>query len=542
MATDPVCGSEFLERKETLSLLHKRYSSFKQGYRQNMALVGSPGVGKSSALCQFLSEIKDETTIPIFFDIPQGSIELFIKRFMGSVLMSVLKINQKEIPWDVSQLIQMAKAFVPKTVVHMRGALKSVNQGHAEEGYKKVLEIPMILKSETGLQVVLVLDSFHYLDSLGLRNPFGAFGKQIMVDKDTMYLVASSLPVKARSIFREKLNLLFGNFEILEVNHFDFESARRIIDEKLNPFAVEPLLKNFLIQLTDAHPFYLITLLNRIREILMVQNKTEVTKDVLYQACVEEVLCSSGKIHQYFDSFYALEVKSKKFINPTQILVGIALGHRKISRLAKYVGVKLVDLKKGVQKLIDGEIIYKEGNLLLIPDAFLKFWLKQVVTIGFLGYETDIHRRKEYFLKQLDLYFEEFSQEATKDLSKRIEELFKGFQGEVINVGNERVVCPSFETVVSKPSNGRVFPVKAHSHKGAWICQIAPKIIKEDDIQTFLSDIKGQRVKIVKKILISLKEIDQNAVLIAKNARINIWDLKILNRLLDIYDRPKVIL
>jgi hypothetical protein len=164
-----------------------------------------------------------------------------------------------------------------------------------------------------------------------------------------------------------------------------------------------------------------------------------------------------------------------------------------------------------------------------------------VVTIGVLGYESDCSRKKEYFCHELKKYFNNCQAEDAKELPKRVEELLRHFAGDTLTVGASRVICHEFQDVVSKPSNGRIFPVRARLHKGSWMCQVAHDSVKEDDIRVFLNDVKEEKTKVIKKVLVAISGSELNAVLTAKNANIAIWDLKNLNQLMDVYDRPKVI-
>lgn len=542
MTTDPVTGSCFLEREEILGLLAKRLNAFKQGYRQNMALVGNHGVGKSSILHQFLAQNTDSSILSVFVEVPHGSLELFVKRMMSGILMGLLKSKGQDVPWDVAELIQAAKQYVPKSVRHMRGSLKLVNQGRHEEAYREALALPRILREELGTKAILILDHFSDLETLPIRDPFGTFGKEIMVDKDTLYLVSSSRPLKARSIFREKLNLLFGNFEIFDIKNFDFASASHFIRKKLEGHEVGVTEEKFLIQITDAHPYYLSALLERVRDLLVKNQSKDLTRLLIFQAFVDEILNVSGKIHRHFDHLYSIPIRSKSYLSSIQVLAGIALGHRKISRLAKYVARKQSDVKKVLQKLLDEEVIQKEGSLHLIPDTLLRIWLKHVVTVGVLGFETEAERRRDYFIHQLEIEFKRVEEEEAKELPKRVEDLFRQFSGEVISLGAFKVLCPVFQDVISKPTNGRVFPVLARAAQGTWMCQVAYQPVKEEDIRLFVKDAETEHAKVKRKILVALSGIDLNATLLAKNAKISIWDLKNLNRLLDIYDRPKVIL
>lgn len=542
MATDPVMGSEFFEREEILSWLTKRLDAFKQGYRQNMALLGAMGVGKSSVLHQFLSQNTDPNFIPIFVEVPQGSLDLFIKRFMGACLTGLLKSKGEELPWDVTELIQRAKKFVPKTVRHMRSALKLANLGREDEAYREVLAIPRIMREEALTRAVLVLDSFGNLETLSVRDPFGSLGKEIMIDKDTMYLVASSHPLRARQIFREKLNLLFGNFEILEIKNFDFAAASRVIQKKLGAYQISRIQENFLIHMTDAHPFYLAILLSRIESLSKLKAENAISPETIFQAFQDEVESRNGRIHQYLNSICSVCVRLKIFVNPLEVLAAIAQGHRKISEIARFAGLKIADAQKVLQKLLEEEIVQKEGAIFLIPDILLRFWLKYVAAVGYLGFESNPVRRQEYFRRELEAQYKIYEEAASKDLPKRVEELFRVFSGEVVSMGTYKVLCPSFHDIHSKPTNGRVFPVFARASKGAWLCQIASKPVKEDDIRVFQEDVKKQGAKVTQKVVVALSGIDLNATLAAKDSKIAVWDLKNFNRLLEIYDRPKVIL
>ncbi len=542
MAPDPAIGSEFFERETELNLLIKRSNAFKEGYRQNMALLGPPAVGKSLLLQKFLLLSKDPECIPIYVEVPQGSLELFVKRFMGGCLTGILKAKNEFLPWDVTELIQKAKKYIPKTVRHMRAALRLVNLSRYDEAYREVIALPRFLREEAGTKAVLILDSFFELNTLPLRDPFAALGKEIMVDKDTMYIVASSKPVSAKKIFREKLNLLFGNFEMLDVKNFDFESASKIIQNVLGAFQISPADENFLIQLTDAQPFYLKTILGRVRTLLKSLEQSVVTREIIFEAIILEVLEATGTIHQHFRLLTSIPVRTKSNLTALQVLTAIALGHRKINKLAQFLKSKIVDVQRITQKLLDEEIIEKDGIIFLIPDSLFRFWLRHVVNINYLGFEPDLSRRREYFKQELLTYYGVCSEERTKDLPKRVEELFRYFSGETISIGNSKILCPSFQEILSKPTNGRVFPVFARSNKGSWLCQIASTAVKEDDIRLFQQDLKSQRTKIQKRVVVALSGIDLNATLMAKDAKINIWDLKNFNRLLEIYDRPKVII
>lgn len=65
--------------------------------------------------------------------------------------------------------------------------------------------------------------------------------------------------------------------------------------------------------------------------------------------------------------------------------------------------------------------------------------------------------------------------------------------------------------------------------------------VKEEDVTFFLDELKRSKKRVQRKIMIALQGIDQNAKLMAQEAGIQLWDLKDLNALFELYDLPQVI-
>ena len=57
---------KFFDRAGYLQVLEKRVSSLKDGYRQNIAIIGEENVGKSSIIFKFLDKFSDPLIITVF--------------------------------------------------------------------------------------------------------------------------------------------------------------------------------------------------------------------------------------------------------------------------------------------------------------------------------------------------------------------------------------------------------------------------------------------------------------------------------------------
>jgi hypothetical protein len=66
--------------------------------------------------------------------------------------------------------------------------------------------------------------------------------------------------------------------------------------------------------------------------------------------------------------------------------------------------------------------------------------------------------------------------------------------------------------------------------------------ITEEDVLDFSHECKKYRYKQQRKIIVALGDADSNARLRAMNDKIWTWDLNNLNRLMDLYSRPRIII
>lgn len=541
MATDPAFKSQFYARNDILSILGKRLDAFKKGYRQNVGLLGKPAVGKTSILYNFLNSVKDPSIITVYIEIQNEPFSHFAQRFMGALLKSYFSSRMKDVPADLNKLVIKSRSHIPKTVKRMRFIKKLL----AKKDYDKVLEelfkLSEILHSETGRMILLILDEFDLLEQFSVKDPFSTFGKEIMVEKSTMYVVASSRVNRGRNIFREKLAVLFGNFEVINVGRFDFETSKNFVKSRLLDLKMPERLCDFIIQITDGHPYYLSILLTRLFLVAKENKIKEISKRCVAQALEKELFLRDGLLSLHVSSLLSTAVKGKTPHNYFDVLLAVSLGYRKAKEITRFTEYKLADVKKTLAKLIDEELLEKSGAMYFIDDPILKLWLKNVYYMRRLNLDIDLESLCAKFSDSIIAMIDRVLDEAEKELPQRVENLFKCFKNDVVEINKKRFKCPSFKDVSSKPSNGRMFPVIGKGQGSRWVCQVVEKKLDEDDVSVLLEDAKRLRSRVKRKILIALNGVDLNAKLLAKEEKIAIWHLKDLNLMLELYSKPKVI-
>ena len=540
METSARVTSAFFGRKELWELFEKRRDAFLKGYRQNIGILGAPLLGKTSLVRAFASKMQSfEQVIAIFFSCrPSDSFQWFSQRWMGELLLGFHRTLGQSPPANLQILIRSLKGVIPKTLKQMR-LTKSLTMAHRhDQAYRELLALSGTLAEECRKKILLVLDNFDRLEELGLADCFIALGKEIMVQKETMYVVTTSHLNRGRAIFQEKLSLLFGNFEVIQMMPFRFDEAAQFMSERAPSSTWDDQVKRFLIRLTDGHPYYLACLLDRLARFA---GDGRLLRAQIAQALEEELYQETGFLGQYFQSRLYRFADSRPWNRYGDVLLAISLGHKKLSQMIRFLHWKGREVKRILEGLLSSEAIEKHGSLFVIPDPLFRFWLAKVYYGRRVFFDSLHDSTRAGFLSCVEQGFEESAREDSLELPKQIEELFRRFRNDVVQLDQRRFVCSHFTEVVSRPNNGRVFPVTAKSDRTRWLCQVLRGQVLEEDVRVFLEDLKRLRGPVQKKLIVGLGGIDLNAKLLAQEAQIQYLDLRSLNLLLDIYDRPKVV-
>ena len=530
----------YIDRKEISTILKKRVDAFSRGYRQNVALVGQSNVGKTILIEKFISAFSYPDIIPVYVDVVSEPFDYFVKKFMGAVLHSYLSFRGVGVPENFDALIKKAKQYLPVTMKAMRAISREIKRNNNEKAFALLLSLTTVLGDETGKKVLVIFDEFDRFQHFDLEDPLDSFSQEIMVQKDTMYFVTSSNPDDAKRIFREKLSLLFGNFESLDVHAFCFAESAEFIDLRLRPIDIDKSYEKLLIMLTDGQPYFLDLLVTEIKR-LSLYREISVTKEVMIDAFTHLVFSPHGAIYQHFMIVLALFNKGDQFNFYLNILLAITCGRKKLSDISCFVEKENAEVKKALQRFIEEGLVDKTGNFFHVKDRLLKFWLKYVfhprfVSLGLSFRSTELKFRAD-FSQLIDMAL----QEEQKEISKRVEDLLRSFKNDVIEINSKRIKCPSFNEVYQRPANGRIYPIHAKGQKTRWLCQVANKPVEEEDIYSLVTDCRKLNNRVNKKILITPHGISLNAKLMAKQEKITIWNLRNLNFVFDLYDKPKVI-
>ncbi len=537
MFIEPVIGDNFFGREEVIGTLRKRVTDLKGGYRQNIALAGPMLSGKSSILRHFLSSMPEEGIIPIYIDLDGADFNVFVKRYIATLFYGFLISEKLDPENDLEELIKLSEPKAPKTAEHAVSVLNYLKQKKKNLVYKRLLDLTSVFKKETGKNCLVVLDEFHNLAHYRLKTPFKVFGKYIMVQKDTMYIVSSSQKNLLKEILAQKLSLLFGNFELLDIDGFDSRTARSFITTLAEPNPIPDDVAGYFLEITKGNPFYLKLLVETFNKIVVSCSSLGPLESFL-ETLAELLYKSSGVLNQYFTNNinFFLEKKSRKKFIP--VLVSLARGNSTMKRIRKDMRTSDKQLRIKLKKLEDMDLVYSNGSFYKITDKLFEYWLKNVYDIKTAALVDDVDIKYLEFKEKFARDFRKYSSFRSREASYSVEKLFNEFANQKIKVGLSCRKMPRFKEVRRQKITNNVSEITGSQNSTKkWVCHVKDgDLANEDDIDR-LKSVKWTKEngKITRRIFVPLKGVDQNALLMAKDKNIWVWDIDKLNDKLRLY-------
>jgi len=238
--------------------IEKRIDAFDKGYRQNVGLVGPLGTGKSFLLESFVEAFSGQGRfIPMYVHAESLDFDNLVERWIGAMLTGVFLSREIDPPENFQSLLKAADPIIPKTMERVRHLKRIMRREKNAATLRELFSLTGVLTEETGKKVILMIDEFHALESIPASDPFAILGREVMIEKNTLYLLASSHKLRVREIFNHQLSLLFGNFELLQMEPFDFSETVAYLRARLPAILFSPDQLRFLIQMTDGIPKYL---------------------------------------------------------------------------------------------------------------------------------------------------------------------------------------------------------------------------------------------------------------------------------------------
>ncbi|MBU0502913.1 MAG: hypothetical protein ABH882_06045 [Candidatus Omnitrophota bacterium] len=520
-------------RQVYLDILEKRINDFKEGYRQNIAIIGDESIGKTSLVFEFLRKFYDNSVITVYLEVRPESLATFGKRFIGVLLYNFLvnsNINLKE---DLDFLINKSYSYIPKTVDKIRVILKDLEKRKKDNIFFDLLSLCDLIYQETGKLSLVIMDEFHNFDNAQAKKLYSEWSKSLMVQKNTMYIILSSSVCRARALLSKELSLLFGNFQVVEIEPFDAQTTEEYLSLKLEGINIDPELKNFLAHFTAGHPFYLEIIANLLLKSPQV-DLVDLLEDIIFE--------SSGILNQRFHNYLKRFESGKHSDVHIAILYSVSRGQNKIKDLVHITHTPKKELESRINYLLSVDALSRNGDFLKINDRVFSFWLRFVYQQKLRSFTYDAQNQKSVFRKNIEDMVGEFLNSSGKSVFQRVKELLNLFADDSIQIEKKRLKLTHFREIkkVEFTNRGIREGLVCRSGESLWIIAFKPDVLNEIDISEFARECKKFRYRLQKKIIITMREMDANSRLRALEEKIMTWDVDNLNQILDLYSRPRI--
>jgi hypothetical protein len=540
---DPVLGEDFFGREEVISKLRKRLDSLHSGFRQNIALLGPPESGKTSILKYFLTKFEDERFLFFYVDIKDSSFQDFVIKFLSSLLSSFLSKTEEFNSIDLidsQTLLAKFGTHLPRTSYLVKALFDSLERSNFDEAYAKLFDILEIAKLEINRPIVVILEEFQRIANLPIKYPFEILGKKLAVQRDIMYIISSASVNDAKKIIREKLSLLFCNFEVIDVEPFDYATCESFIDKKCGDLNLQRCFKDFIIILSAGSPFYLNTICSKLFELAQIHRYSASQRDLVIKAMEELVFRSDGILNQYLLSKLGSLSKDKKLNVYIQALLQIS-NENKICDLLPILRKSDTQVNKIMRELTQKDFFSKFGVFYRFNDRLFKIWLNSVYAVKESPYKNFYVDGKDYFSFRSLKILENFIQESKKSVLDRTVELLGLFNNEMVEISSQRFILPAFETIHATKLDERGFRITAASRSKSWLIFLVEDRLLEERFAGWIHTEKKTVKEFKKILLISLYEPDIETKLLTKQEKIITWNISDLNMLFELYGKSLIV-
>ena len=526
---------KFFDRKNYIQILEKRVSSLKEGYRQNIAIIGEENVGKTSIVSKFLAGFYDPRIITVFLEVWPESLNGFVNRFICALLYNFLINSGLPLKEDRDYLLSKSCRYIPKTCEKINFLLNELSKRKKINIITELFSLPELINQETGKFTVIFLDEFHNLENIGIKNLYREWGKLLILQKNTLYAITSSRIFKAKAILSKQLSLLFGNFEVITVEPFDIHTSGSYLDQRMPVLKLNSGLKDFIINFTGGYPLYLELIADAL-------SKTDISVDL--PGILQDLLFNtSGILNQRFSNYIKRFLDQPANNDYISILYLIARGENRIKDIAHILHKQKKELSARINYLLESDAISRSGDFLKVTDRLFAYWICFVYQEKMHCVSFDANNQKEKFRDNILGLIREFSMQSGKPLTNRVSELLALFEDDLMQIERKKVRLNHFREIKPLVFNHRFLKdgLLGRSSDALWIMAIKPEALTEQDITEFAKECKRYHHKSQRKIIVTLKEVDPNARLRALEEKIWTWDLSSLNQILDLFSKPRVI-
>ena len=523
-------------RPELTHHLMQRLQAFEEGFRRNLALLGPPGGGKTFQLHQ-LMRTQPQTVTTVYCALYRESCRSFIRRLLCAILQAGLpeaRASWTHAQHPLEELLEHAERQLPRSASMIQPIEGLLTRRLFADAFVRALDTIPILAEERGQPCMLILDEFVLLEELGLTHAFHELGKRVMTWPSVLFILTSSSLYRARMILRERLQLLFGQFELITLGSVPPSTAGAWVEHELGGLAGASRIAPFLIQWLGAYPWYLSVFLKRLKE-LAALGRLDSTEALFLQTAWDLIGSIEGSLHQWCVSRTEGLMRHRPGTRAIEALIHIAGGARTATDIGKQIG--RAGLANALQLLTEHDLAKRNGTCWTVTDPMLRCWLSTVLAAQRTDALPDHQELRQRFEHDVRTLWVHWAQLHELSFPEQVVGLFTKFSDETVSLDSKTGRLPKFHSVSTHRSDtpGTGAYLIAQSQGKHWCAAIQEGRVDENVITEFDAFCRQQQLKPTRKVVITKSTMDQHARLLAKAANMWVWELEALNTLRGLY-------
>ena len=523
----PVSIEKFSARESELKRLDKIQSDYLSGYRRNLAVLGPWSIGKTSLMLKFIHDRLNPDLFPVYLNLEDG----FLKEsFFGFLLYSLRNLSLKKESYSLANVGDSAAA-IEKEYPQLASAIKHIESASRSNNYLTIMDsilgLPDIVKKKFGKNCIFIIDEFFSLDKLRVSSWMQMLRDHIMLDKYTLFVLISSEIERSKSVLNSEFSLLFGNFEIIELDNFSYHESVDFTESRLGGIKIrEPNTVEKMIALTNGLPLYLDILTSWIDENVDLfdwQSFIMMLKEVL--------LNNKGFLYRYFSEKLRVIPGDDKFQEFLPFVIEVARGNTKRRELKKK------DFSYATSNYSMNGFLEKNGSFFRIKDPLFRIWLLCAYNADLMGLKLSSELKEEMLTKEIEAVGSPLNVFVNSgDIENMVTRLILNFDNEFIEIGGKKKQLPKLSSVKTLFQSQNFSVLQAEKAKaGRWLFVVISPEFQEQDAYILLESLKSKEINFNQKIAVMVQRDDSNISLIFKTKGFWVWDMKLINRIIEFY-------